>query len=148
MGGHLFILHVYEPLTHAPAHSTAELLRTCQDARLEKASEKMQLLRDEFPDDPEVQAATLIAVPGFPDDQIRETAAQINADLIVASTHGYRGLNRLLLGSRAEQLIRKVPCPIMILPSAVEGSEDEEDVIELHRKPTRPLQNGRPLHEL
>ncbi len=134
VGGHLVILHVYEPLTYAPAHTTAEQLRICQDVRLRKASERIQLLRGEFLDDPEVQSATLIAIGGFPDDTIREMAIRTHADLIVASTHGYRGFNRLFLGSRAEQLIRNVPCPILILPAAVEGSDEEKDVIELHRK--------------
>jgi nucleotide-binding universal stress UspA family protein len=34
-------------------------------------------------------------------------------DLVVLGTHGYQGLDRLLLGSVAEQLLRTLPCPVL-----------------------------------
>lgn len=131
VSGHLVILYVYEPLTYAPAHSTAQQLKHCQEIRQRKAEECLSLFQDEFLDDSEVQSATLLTAGGFPEDEICKTARQIGADLIVASTHGYRGLNHLFLGSKAERLIRSAPCPILILPAAREG-EQEQDVIELH----------------
>jgi nucleotide-binding universal stress UspA family protein len=143
VGGHLVILHVYEPLTYAPAHYTAEQVHNCHDIRQRKAMERLELFQDEFLEDSEVQSASLIAVEGLPEYEICETARQTNADLIVASTHGYRGLNRLFVGSTAERLIRRVPCPILILPTAVEGSEDENDVIEIHHKPSSFQSNER-----
>ncbi len=140
LGGHLVILHVYEPLTHAPAHSTAEHLHHCQSIRQRMAEERLELYQDKFLDDEEVQSATLLAVEGFPEVEICEKARALNADLIVVSTHGYRGLKHLLMGSKAEQLIRRVPCPILVLPVASEGSEEEKDVIEIHHRcSTRPV---------
>ncbi|HEY8900997.1 MAG TPA: universal stress protein [Chthoniobacterales bacterium] len=136
VGGHLVILHVYEPLTYAPAHCSAEQLRLYRENRHRMAEGKLELLQDEFLDDAEVQAATLLAIEGLPQDKICETALRTHADLIVASTHGYRGLNHLFVGSTAEHLIRRVPCPILILPTAVEGSENVGDVIGLHSKPS------------
>jgi hypothetical protein len=35
--------------------------------------------------------------------------------LIVLGTHGRRGLARLLMGSVAEQVVRKAPCPVLTL---------------------------------
>jgi nucleotide-binding universal stress UspA family protein len=43
-------------------------------------------------------------------------AQQRNATLIIAGTHGRRGLNRLLLGSVAEQLVRTSTIPVLIVP--------------------------------
>jgi nucleotide-binding universal stress UspA family protein len=134
VGGHLVILHVYEPITYAPAHYTVEQLNHCQEFRQHDAQERLELFQDEFLDDPEVQSATLLALGGFPEEEICKIARRMDADLIVASTHGYRGLNRLFIGSMAERLIRRVPCPILILPTSVEGSDEENDVIELHHK--------------
>ena len=37
------------------------------------------------------------------------------ADLIVIGTHGRRGVNRLLLGSDAEQIMRLAPVPVLLV---------------------------------
>jgi universal stress protein A len=48
-----------------------------------------------------------------PRDLILATAAQIDADLIVMGTHGRRGISRLVLGSVAEDIVRRAPCPVL-----------------------------------
>ena len=48
---------------------------------------------------------------------IAEYAAQIEADLVLAGTHGRTGLFRVLLGSVALALMDDVPCDVMIVPS-------------------------------
>lgn len=47
---------------------------------------------------------------------VSETAAQWQADLIVTGTHGRRGLDRLLLGSVAEGIVRTSRTPVLLLP--------------------------------
>lgn len=42
-------------------------------------------------------------------------ASWANAQLIVMGTHGYKGLNRLLLGSVAEKVIKTACCPVMTI---------------------------------
>jgi hypothetical protein len=40
-------------------------------------------------------------------------------DLIVIGTHGRRGLDHVLHGSTAEQVVRAAPCPVLVVkPSA------------------------------
>lgn len=34
-------------------------------------------------------------------------------DLIVLNTHGRKGIERLMLGSEAENIIREAPCPVL-----------------------------------
>ena len=40
-----------------------------------------------------------------------------NVSLIVMSTHGRTGAKHFLLGSVAERVIRRSPCPVMIVPA-------------------------------
>ena len=42
-----------------------------------------------------------------------EVAEEIGAGLIVISTHGRTGMNRLLMGSVAERIVRTAPCPVL-----------------------------------
>jgi universal stress protein A len=46
---------------------------------------------------------------------IIDYASDVNADLIVMSTHGRTGVSHVLLGSVAEQVVRKAPCPVLTL---------------------------------
>lgn len=56
---------------------------------------------------------------GDPVGTIVEHAVTWPADLIVMGTHGRTGLNRLLLGSVAEKVLRKAPCPVLTVPPRV-----------------------------
>ena len=46
-------------------------------------------------------------------DAILQAARAVRADLIVIGTHGRRGLSRVLLGSVAEDVLRRAPCPVL-----------------------------------
>ncbi len=48
-------------------------------------------------------------------DVINQTATELRCDLIVMSTHGRRGLSRLLMGSVAETIVRTAPCPVLAM---------------------------------
>lgn len=44
---------------------------------------------------------------------ITEVAKETNADLIVIATHGHSGLEHLLMGSTAENVVRHASCPVL-----------------------------------
>lgn len=48
-------------------------------------------------------------------DVIVNTAEEKGVDLIVLSTHGHTGLNRLLMGSVAEHVVRHAKCPVYVV---------------------------------
>ena len=50
---------------------------------------------------------------GTPFEEIVLAAEEEGADLIVMGTHGWSGLDRLLLGSVADRVIRTAPCPVV-----------------------------------
>lgn len=52
---------------------------------------------------------------GVPWREIISTANEINADLIILSTHGRTGLAHVLLGSVAEQVVRHASCPVLVV---------------------------------
>lgn len=51
-----------------------------------------------------------------PVEAIIGTATSWPADLIVIGTHGRSGFERLMLGSVAEKVLRKAPCPVLTVP--------------------------------
>lgn len=48
---------------------------------------------------------------------ILEAAREMSTDLIVMTTHGRSGFERLALGSVTEKVLRKAPCPVFVVPS-------------------------------
>jgi nucleotide-binding universal stress UspA family protein len=51
---------------------------------------------------------------GTPFEQIVREAENIEANLIVMSSHSYNWLDRILHGSEAEGVLRRAPCPVLI----------------------------------
>ncbi|HWG42712.1 MAG TPA: universal stress protein [Gemmataceae bacterium] len=71
---------------------------------------------------------------GDPVDMILRAAKETHSDVIVMGTHGRGALARLLLGSVAEAVLRKAPCPVLTAKPAparrktVEESKTETEV--------------------
>ena len=55
----------------------------------------------------------MVVCEGYAATAIVEEAARRDADLIVIGTHGRSGLKHLLLGSIAERVVQKAPCPVL-----------------------------------
>ena len=54
---------------------------------------------------------------GYPATVIEDEAARIGADLVVIGSRGRPGLKHLLLGSIAERVVQKAPCPVLTVKS-------------------------------
>lgn len=48
-------------------------------------------------------------------DVVAAHAMQVHADMIVLGSHGRRGLDRALMGSDAEQIVRRAPVPVLVV---------------------------------
>jgi nucleotide-binding universal stress UspA family protein len=49
---------------------------------------------------------------------ICRVAAELHADVIVAGSHGRGAIERILLGSVSEQIVRHAPCPVLVVRPA------------------------------
>ena len=52
---------------------------------------------------------------GAPAEAIAELAQDLGAECVAVGTHGRRGVERVLLGSVAEQILRLSPCPVLVV---------------------------------
>jgi len=55
------------------------------------------------------------AVAGAPSERVVALATAVDADLIVLGTHSRHGLGRLLLGSVAQEVLRRAPCGVFVI---------------------------------
>jgi universal stress protein A len=58
-------------------------------------------------------AARYLLRTGTAPEEIVQAATDERADLVVVGTHGRTGLNRLMIGSVAERVVRVAPCPVL-----------------------------------
>ncbi len=108
----LNLLHVVE-VPFLPSYSMADVpdLNLPIEQLEESARERMEELLSECRD--EYQQVEGDVVAGSPFVEIINYARQLKADLIVMGTHGRSGLKHLLIGSVAEKVVRKAPCPVL-----------------------------------
>lgn len=52
---------------------------------------------------------------GHAGDNIIKTAGRLNSDLIVMGSHGWRGVNKAIIGSTTEGVIMNASCPILVV---------------------------------
>jgi hypothetical protein len=67
---------------------------------------------------------------GAPARAILQTAADLNADVIVVGTHQRRGLKKMLLGSVAAQVLQDARCPVLVAVAKDHSDEDRSERIE------------------
>lgn len=108
--GELHLLYVLEPMTDRRGLNVLvpPMTEVVSEARtlLEKAAARTQ----EFFTG---RIETHLAV-GEPWREILQLSAHLNADLIVVGSHRRKGVERLLLGSVSEQVVRKASCQVLV----------------------------------
>jgi nucleotide-binding universal stress UspA family protein len=113
----LTVLHVRE----MPALPFAEFGAVPPPALPSREELMAKLAKFELPD--EGIAVEFVIADGEPGEEIVRVAKEHRCDLIVMGTHGRTGLSRLLMGSVAERVMRRAPCPVLTLkanlPAAV-----------------------------
>jgi len=75
--------------------------------------------------------ARILTAQGTAADQILEQARKVDADLIAMSTSGRRGLSRLVLGSVAEDVVRRMDRAVL-LHRATSRAETPDHAQEVH----------------
>jgi nucleotide-binding universal stress UspA family protein len=121
-GALLLIVHVSE----REQYPVGELF----DEEAQPHSAEMTELKAVVPSDPEVRCEhrLIYGEPGSADItkpavEIVKFADKEQVDAIVIGTHGRTGLSRVLMGSVAESVVRKAPCPVVTVKLAAESEE-------------------------
>jgi nucleotide-binding universal stress UspA family protein len=107
MGATLLIVHVEEPPL---AYGGGELYYGIPEPDSERI---LKMLEDVKPKDPSVPFTHRLSM-GDPAGEIVRIATDEGAELIVLGTHGRTGVTRLLMGSVAEVVVRRAPCPVLV----------------------------------
>ena len=108
----LTLLYVVPPAYGAGEYSGIDYAQLEASMREGGEKELAKLATDEVRG--EVSADALVRV-GSPAVNIIEVARSLPADLIVISTHGRTGLNHVFLGSVAEHVVQRAPCPVFVV---------------------------------
>lgn len=109
----LEIVHVIHVTTYPVFYGPAQALRT--EGVKERCLEAIDDLVDTAPG-PEVGYDKHV-LQGRPAAAIVEFARQKEIDLLVIPTHGMSGLERSLMGSVTERVVRQAECPVLTVPS-------------------------------
>jgi len=72
---------------------------------------------------------TIVTAVATPCDGILAYAAKHDVDLIVMGTHGRSGVSHMLLGSIAERVVRRAPCPVLTVRRSQHGFVETEALI-------------------
>ena len=114
-GSELTLVHSWE----APSYSyggglyfPVDMVAPIEHAAVARLEEAMTELKQRFP------AAKSLIRAGVPWEEVLNAATQLKADLIVMGTHGRRGLERALLGSVAEKVVRMARVPVLTVHGA------------------------------
>jgi universal stress protein A len=102
----LLIVHVEEPPV---AYGGGEMYYGMPEPALDEIK---RMLAEVKPTDPSVPFDHRL-VTGDPASAIVKLANEEQVDLIIMGTHGRTGLRRLLMGSVAEAVVRRAPCPVL-----------------------------------
>jgi nucleotide-binding universal stress UspA family protein len=113
----LWVLHVVPPLDRS---SPGFLLGKSDPAQLRaRADTALAKVLSEAG----VGEAQRRIVIGDPADEIVTVAREIDANLIVIPSRGKTGLRRWMIGSVAERVVRRAPCPVLVLPIVDDDDE-------------------------
>jgi nucleotide-binding universal stress UspA family protein len=72
---------------------------------------------------------TVACVVSTPYSEILDYAAEHDIDLIVMGTHGRGGVTHMLLGSIAERVVRRAPCPVLTVRQPQHGFVETEALV-------------------
>jgi len=120
----LVILHVVHDLGEAPGYYAVKGLKK-QLHRMEDTARDMlgnfqKELAAKHPELVEIKRATLKLVVGLPVSRTLEVIDKIHPEMVIMGSQGRTGLGYLMLGSKAEQIVRLCPVPVTVVKAPEE----------------------------
>ena len=118
-GAKLLIVHVEEPPV---AYGGGEMYYGMPEPATEDLKKMLEKIT---PTDDSVEFEHHM-ITGDPSTAVARLAEAEGADLIVMGTHGRTGFSRLLMGSVAEAVVRRSPCPVLTYKEPDKNRSPEE----------------------
>lgn len=126
-GATLHLAHVHR--SHVPDHFLTDTHLHVQGLDLAEHDERHRVEERAYLDrqaaalQSEGIATEVALLDGHVADELNRYAREVSADLIVITTHGHTGVNRMWLGSSADALLRHTRTPLVVLhPAATAGA--------------------------
>ena len=114
--GSIHLMHVMEePFMYAPSSEGYILPPHLHDEMESSARERLTNVLS--PTDRDKFGVQLVLKHGSPFVEIVRYARDADVDLIVMGTHGRGPIAHMLMGSVAEKVVRKAPCPVLTVRS-------------------------------
>lgn len=112
IGAKLIAVYVIDVSAFAgiPTEAVWESMKGILEDEGRKSLEQIEMLAKEA----NVESETLV-VEGSPGDEIVKAAEERGVDLIIMGTAGRTGIDKFLLGSVSEKVVRHASCPVMVV---------------------------------
>ncbi len=113
---HLDLLYVVEPTIYPADFSFGQVgFPNIEEELRKRGSEELQsLVKNEVKNRVDAEATVRTGKPFY---EIYEFAKEKNIDLIIIASHGHTGVEHILFGSTVEKVVRRSPCPVLVVPS-------------------------------
>ena len=115
----IVILHVVHDPSELPGYyakmTKKKNLVRMEDVAKEMFDEFMEMMLKNHPKLKALAKAESMLVVGLPVGRILEVAKTVDAEMIVMGSQGHTGLKHMLLGSKAEQVVRLSPVSVTIV---------------------------------
>ncbi len=112
----LYILHTIEKFPHDYRHLLSSTTHSNMKQKLEE--EAMNKIKAMLPEEL-LGSEDIVPIIRFgkPLSEVIQFAKEKDVDIIAIGTHGRAGVDRIILGSVAERVVRKAHCPVMVVRS-------------------------------
>ena len=110
------LIYVVEPTIYPADFSFGQIgfPNVEEELRTRGSNELENLMKKEIAD--KVVSRKIVRT-GKPFYEINQYALEENISLIIIATHGHSGMEHILFGSTAEKVVRKAPCPVLVVRS-------------------------------
>ncbi len=135
LAAQLLVLHVIHDPAEAPGFYVQRgdkkkgkkkkmFLQSMEEAAEEMMQKFLKKMRQAYPDQVPLKKAIPLLVVGTPVTRIVEIAEKKQARMIIIGSHGRTGLSHLLVGSKAERVVRLSPIPVTVVKTSKKNKNE------------------------
>jgi nucleotide-binding universal stress UspA family protein len=123
LSGQLYLLHVTAPDPEFVGYAAGpQTVRDQVARRYREVHQRLQAEAEALRESGLDAIAILAQGPSV--ETILKEAGRLGVDLIVMGSHGHGAVHHLLVGSVSQGVLKKSPCPVMVVPSPARDEGD------------------------